>query len=437
MCHSRAKWLLVVLFISCGIIVSAQTGNTSNPNNGRENDPYSKYGIGEFWNGNNTVLRGMGNVTSAFESPYEVNSDNPASYSFLQRTTFEAGAMASTRTISASGLSYTTGTATLAYLNLGIPINKNSGLCLGFRPYTRSYYSLVDTINNSPIGAVARSYNGEGNLNYAYVGAAAKYKGLSVGFNFGYMFGTLHNSTLTIPIDTAITNRSYEAAYTNYTRIGGLYWKGGLMYERRLDSDYTFRFGGTVTISQNVTERLNAYQISIFNFGDTLVNDTSSRSENSKGNLTLPLSYSIGVMIAKNDKWDLGIDYTATQWTGFKSTPDATLTSGIGNQSYKISVGGEYTPNANNIRNYFSRVTYRLGAYYGTDYLKINNTTIPFYGVTAGGSLPFRRSLSKLHLSFDVGRLGTTTNNLVQETYVRFTLGISFNDRWFIPRKYD
>jgi hypothetical protein len=444
MCHFPAKWLLLILCVTWGIHLSAQTGtsststNSSNPLSGRENNPYSKYGIGEFWNGNNTVLRGMGNITSAFENPYEVNSDNPASYSFLQRTTFEAGMMASTRSIAASGgYHYTTGTASIAYLNLGIPVNKNSGLCLGFRPYTRSYYSLIDTITGSPIGTVARSYNGEGSLNYAYLGAAVKYKGLSVGFNAGYMFGTFHNSSLTIPIDDSPTNRAYIGDYTNFTRIGGIYWKGGLMYERKIDSDYTFRVGGTFTISQNITERLSAYQISNYNFGDTIVNDTSSRLDNVRGALRLPLSYSIGVMIVKNDKWGLGLDYTATQWSTFNSTPDTSLKSGIGSSSYKISIGGEYTPNANNIRNYFSRVTYRLGFYYGNDYLNLNNNTLPYYGITAGTSLPFRRSLSKLHFSLDVGRLGTTANNLLQETYIRFTLGISFNDRWFIPRKYD
>ena len=312
-------------------------------------------------------------------------------------------------------------------------------MCIGFRPYSRVYYNLQDTIlgSQSPIGQVARSYNGSGGLNYAYVGAAAKFKGLSLGFNIGYMFGTLVSTTATVPIDTAVTNIAYTGQYTNYNRIGGIYWKGGFLYERKIDSDYTFRIGGTATIQQNITERLSSYQISSYNFGDTLVNDTAASAANQKGNLTLPLTYSIGVMICKNDKWDVGVDYTATNWAKFHSTPDTILNSGIANQSYRISLGGEITPNANNIRNYFSRVTYRFGLYYGTDYINPVNTSIPIYGITAGASLPFRRSLSHLHVALDVGRLGTTTNGLAQETYVRFTLGLSFNDKWFIPRKYD
>jgi len=443
MSHTRAKCLLILLLVTVGIRLSAQTTtastttNSSDPLSERENNPYSKYGIGELWNGNNTVVRGMANITSAYENPYEVNTDNPASYAFLQRTTFEAGAMGSTRILSAQGTSYTSGTATLAYLNLGIPINKNTGMCLGFRPYTRTYYNLADTIPNSPIGNVARSYNGSGGLNYAFVGAAYKFKGLSLGFNLGYMFGTIVATTATVPIDTNVYNRAYTAQYTNYDRIGGLYWKGGAMYERKIDSDYTIRIGGTVTIEQNLTERLSAFQISTFNFGDTLVNDTSASVQNQKGNLHMPMSYSAGIMVAKTDKWGVGIDYTATKWSQFNSAPDATLNAGIAAQSYKVSIGGEYIPNINDIRSYSSRCTYRFGIYYGTDYLDISGTQLPNYGFTAGMSLPFRRTLSKMHMALDVGRLGTTANNLVQETYIRFTLGISFNDRWFIPRRYD
>jgi hypothetical protein len=124
-------------------------------------------------------------------------------------------------------------------------------------------------------------------------------------------------------------------------------------------------------------------------------------------------------------------------WNGYHSSIDSDLNTNIANQTYRIALGGEYTPDLNNIRNYFSRVTYRAGLYYGTEYLSIGGTQLPVYGVTMGASLPFRRSLSHLHAAVDVGRLGLTTNNLLQETYLKFTLGITFNDRWFIQKRYE
>ena len=432
------KCLLVVLFLFATPTLFAQTSSSSDPLSNRENNPYSKYGIGELQNGNSTVLKGMGNITSAFENPYEINSDNPASYSFLKRTTYEVGMTASTRNVNGGGSSYTTGTATLSYLTIGMPVGKNAGLCFGFKPYTHSFYSLVDTIfSGSPLGETVRSYNGDGGLNYAYIGAAYQYKGFSIGANVGYMFGSITSTTEVASIDTVLTDRSYTANFSNYTRIGGIYWKGGAMWEHKLDSNYTLRIGGTVTISQNLTERLDAYQVSVYNFGDTIVNDTSSYSGESRGKLKLPMSYSIGAMLLKNGNWSIGIDYTATKWSGFNSSPNLTMNDFVAKSSYKASIGGEYTPDANNIRNYYSRITYRFGLYYGTDYLTFQNTQLPLYGLTLGASLPFRRSFSHLHTSLDIGRIGTNTNSLIQETYVRFSLGMSFNDLWFVKRKYD
>ena len=437
MCNLRSKLLFVALLAFRSIHSSAQTSTTSNPTNGRENNPYTKFGIGELSNGSSVALKGMGNITSAFENPYEINTDNPASYAFLRRTTFEIGAMGSSRTIDGSGLSYTTGTATLSYLTIGIPVNKNGGLVLGFRPYSKVYYSLVDTIFNSPIGSALRSYSGDGGLNYAYAGAAAKWKGLSVGFNLGYLFGTTQYTTAMIPIDTLATNNGYTTRYDDYVRIGGLYWKGGVMYETKIDSGLTLRIGGTISIGQNITERLNAYQVAAYNFGDTTVNDTVNYAGQQKGRLKLPMSYSAGISLSKEDKWNVGIDYTATQWSDFNSSPYTYMNTNVASGSYKFSAGVEYTPDINNIRSYFSRCTYRFGGYYGLDYLKINGNDIPYYGMTAGASLPFRRSLSRLHTALEVGRLGSTSAGMIQETYVRFSLGVSFNDLWFIKRKYD
>lgn len=441
---SRTKCLLLSALLMPGIQSIAQTGTVSNPNNGHDNNPYSKYGLGELANGNNTVLRGMGNVTSAYENPYTVNADNPASYSFLRRTTFEAAGTGISRSITDGTQHYTTGTATIAYLNVGFPVGKRGGLVLGFRPYTQMYYLMQDTMSAtttppSPLGQLLKVYNGEGSLNLPYVGASYQYKGLSIGANLGYLFGTLRTTSAVVPnyLDPANTG-VYTSEFSNYTRIGGLYWKGGLMYAHTFDSSYTLHIGGTLSLNQDLTQRLTQYQIASYNNGltDTSRVDTVYNPGELKGKMTMPLSYSGGIMFGKTDKWSIGVDYAATQWSNFKSLPDVQRMTGVGSSSYRLSIGGEFTPDINSIRSYFSKVTYRLGAYYGKDYLRVNNTDLPFYGLTFGGSFPFRRSLSRVHAAFDIGKLGTTDNGNMSQTHVRFTLGASFNDLWFIRTRY-
>jgi len=437
--HYRAKYLLFLLSLVVCVKASAQTSTVSNPLSERENAPYSQYGVGELWNGNNAALMGMGNITSAFTSVYEVNSDNPASYSFLGLTTYELGMTASYRTVATNTASYGTGTVSLAYLNIGIPIpvhNKDFafGLSFGLRPYTHMYYSMDDTIATA-IGRTARYYSGQGAMNFGYIGVAARYKGLSLGANVGYMFGDLRNSTSVVDIDDSI--RAYDAEFSKYNKIGGLYWKGGALYQADLNKDYSINIGATITLQQSLNVTQNTYNIGSFNYGDTLVQDTTLNSSTKEGKLTMPMSYSFGVLLSHQSNWSVGIDYSATQWSHFRNSVDSTMSLGVGNQSYKLSVGGEYTPNPTSIRNYLAKVTYRLGFYYGTDFVNLQSTSLPVYGITFGGSLPFKRTTSRIHAAFDIGRLGTKTNGLIQQTYVRFTLGVSFNDRWFRKKAYD
>lgn len=447
MYHCRPKQVITFLLaLSCFRVFGQTTTSGSNPLNGRENNPYSRYGIGELRNGNNTVLRGMGSITSAYANPFSVNTDNPASYASLKRTTFEVGATGTNRnihgTINGTDASYRTGSASVAYMNLGLPVGKNAGLCIGFRPYSTAYSRLEDTLSatttpSSPIDTVIRSYLANGGLNYAFIGGSAKYKGFSLGVNFGYLFGKFNNSNVLIPASYYSINNAFYSQFVSNNRIGGILWKAGLQYEFKVDSLHMLRVGGTVSLGQQMTEHYQEQHLAAYSFGDTVIRDTSFNSGELKGKLTLPLSYSGGIMYMRPGRWSVGIDYSATDWSSFSSQSSGTMNIGIASTSYKMGIGGEYTPGAENSRRYLSRATYRLGASLGNDYLQLSGLQLPFYNVTAGFSLPFRRSLSQLHTAVEVGALGTKDNGLVKQNFVRITVGLSLNDLWFIRPKYN
>jgi hypothetical protein len=78
-----------------------------------------------------------------------------------------------------------------------------------------------------------------------------------------------------------------------------------------------------------------------------------------------------------------------------------------------------------------------MGMFYENSYLYLNGTQINSYGMTFGVGLPLSRSRSTLNLSAELGRIGTTSNNLLKEDYAKFTLHIMLNERWFIKRKFD
>ena len=37
----------------------------------------------------------------------------------------------------------------------------------------------------------------------------------------------------------------------------------------------------------------------------------------------------------------------------------------------------------------------------------------------------------------EIGSRGTTDNNLIKENFIRFGIGLTLNDRWFIKTKYE
>lgn len=421
------KRLTTVLFFFSAI-AAAQAQNAT-----KENAPYSRYGIGEIKEGGSMNLRGIGNAHAAYANTHTVNTENPASYSFLKLTTYEAGLEASLRSIQAGNGQdkYKSGTLALSYLNIGIPIGKNFGMALGLKPQSRVYYHIADSSVIPGIGNTVRDYIGEGGLNYVYGGLAGKYKGFSLGFNLGYSFGTINNTNRLTNLDTTAVLNS---EFLRQTNIGGLYWKGGAQYETRLNNTLGLRLGATAQIEQSLNATRNDYRMQFYYGGNGgRVNDSAFASGNISGKIVLPLSYSGGAQLF-GDNWNANLSFNATQWGNFRNfeQPDS-----LASQTWSIQAGGEYTPDPLNLTKYLQRVTYRLGFSYGTDYVQLRGQEMNYFTVAAGISFPFRRSTDRIHTVFEYGQRGTLKNALLKESFYRFGVGISLNDRWFIKRKYD
>jgi hypothetical protein len=397
----------------------------------RENIPYSKYGIGALENSSGIALQGMGDISTAYRNDYIMNTDNPASYASLKLTTYEGGIRASMNSLSSGNLSYNTGTVGLAYMSLGIPIGKKAGICIGMRQVSNVFYNSADT-SYSAWGKTQGLYSGSGSLNFLYLGVSYRlFDALSVGVNAGYLFGQIRNSVVLNNIDT-ITN-VYNSDFSRFNNIGGLYWKAGLLYEKRIKKNIDLRIGATFTMKQNIKNTLTEYWTSNYSLADSIILDTAYRAPSTDGKIVMPMSYTLGIQLAKMDNWNVGIEYAATHWTQYTNfgNPDS-LTD-----AYKIAIGGEILPSAGNTRNYWSRVSYRAGLYFGRDNIYLNGVYQNFYGFTLGASMPFKRTFSHIHAAIDIGTTGKSDNGLIKQDYFRLLLGFTFNDKWFVKRKYD
>jgi hypothetical protein len=167
--------------------------------------------------------------------------------------------------------------------------------------------------------------------------------------------------------------------------------------------------------------------------------DTFSYRPSYKGSIYIPLMQSIGIGIKSGDKLTVLLDGGFQQWSKYSFFGDNQKLRDM----YKGAIGIQYLPNRSAIGSaaYLKRINYRIGARYNTGYLVLNNKSISEYAFSAGLGLPAGggrfKLFTMLNISAEYGVYGTTQNQLIQEKYVRFVLGLTFNDRWFIKTKYD
>lgn len=406
----------------------------------QDNSPYSRYGLGDLNNNQNTVNRGMGGVSQAYADPQSVNFINPASYSSLLLTTFDVGIEGGARSISDKNTSFNSGFGTLSYLQIGIPIRKKWGLNLGLRPVTRVSYNIQESRDQIFYDTlkmpVASRYQGSGGLYQLYAGTGVGIGNFSIGVNVGYLFGNIENNTRVIyPVSDI--NSSRHMSRISYSSF---FYKVGVQYKAKLNKDMDLTIGATGSLKQNMTASQETLSESlIYNAGsDDFTNlDTVKYEKGAKGTVVYPQELGAGFMLRKLDKWMIGMDFNTTQWNNFTKygSPDSLQ------NAWKVSLGGQFVPNAMALSGYWNRVAYRLGVYYGLDYLRLNGQDMNSMGFTIGAGLPVRRmpysnQYSMINLAFDVAHRGNS-NTALKENIYRVSLGFTLSDRWFIKKKYD
>jgi hypothetical protein len=101
----------------------------------------------------------------------------------------------------------------------------------------------------------------------------------------------------------------------------------------------------------------------------------------------------------------------------------------------KITVGGEWTPNAYDARNFLKRVSYRMGASYATPYYNIKGVEGPKeLSVSIGLGLPIFNQWTNpraSQLNISAQWVHTSAKDLITENTFRINVGLTFNERWF------
>lgn len=416
-----------------------------------QNSPYSRYGIGDLVKSGNVVTRGMGGISQAYSDAQTLNFLNPASYANLQLTTFDFGVESGYRRLTdPSKQTFSSGYGTLSYLQLGVPLKQGRGwgLDLGLRPVSKVNYNITRSDSLTSIGSPASyQYQGSGGLYQVFVGTAYRIKGISLGVNAGYMFGSIQRSTsVQYPTDSLGVG-PFPTLYSEKTAIKGFFWNAGLQAHVKLSKKISMELGATgsnQTTLNTSTESLN--ETVYYNTDPTDPSahnqDTASYVSGQKGTLIYPKSFGVGVLVHNAGNWSVGADYTSSQWKDYRFNGQ---TDSVQN-SWMLRLGAQVVPDiSGQSTSYWSLVAYRVGFYTGQDYLRYGGANLKEYAFTVGLGLPVRNfsraytgsnQYSLINTAFEFGRRGSTATNPISENFLKISVGFSLSDIWFIKQKY-
>lgn len=405
--------------------VMAMTVNAQNTTS-----PYSMYGYGILSDHATSTQRQMGSIGVAMNSGRQVNVMNPASYAATDSLTFlfDMGAdmsMIWSKEGSAKEFAFGGG---VDYLTCQFPIGKHLGGSLGLLPVTSVGYAFGNEIKHGTM-----ENQGTGGINELYLGLAAQYFGVSLGFNIGYDFGTIANDVFSTPTGQGNSKFEHVMEIRDWNIVIG--------------AQYTFKPARFSKMVFGLT-----YQPKKTFHGDTraTVQEQSQDSKPDtvasmklKGNYYQPNSIGAGVSYTyeKASRWTVELDY---KWEGWKDCkysplyslddPETMVFQGMNfNDRWRVAAGTEFIPKLRG--NYGERMSYRFGAYYCNDYLKIGSNSVKEYGVSCGFGFPAPEGKTMVNLGFEWKHRQASPSQLISENYLNITLGINFNEVWFFKRK--
>jgi hypothetical protein len=423
------KRFFVLPLIAAGYLLNAQTIG---------NSPYAAFGIGDVKYDNTTDISAMGGISTAYIWDFNnsFNFSNPAANKNLELTTLKIEGSNENNFFKSNqdNMSVTKHSTYLSNVTIAFPISSKVKFGMGYQPYSSKKYTVLTNETLASGSTQASLYRGDGTI--STVQAALSYQitpEFALGLRSNFFFGNLYDINELTFSDAELIN-----GYETKNKVKTFNFTLGTAYQKKLQNDKKLTLGATYTLgATGMMETRYTNSTYYYTAGETKNNISIIDEKYSEDKNLIPMEFSLGAGYGKDGKWFLGtqVDYKKGETIQFLGQPF------VNENSYKVSAGGWYLPNYNNFRNYFSRVTYRYGAYYEKGNLAFNGTNVNQFAITGGMSFPFEnRSASRMSgidLGIELGKRGTLDNNLIRQNFINLKIGINFADKWFNKRLYD
>lgn len=396
--------------------------------------PYSSLGVGIVNKASNGILNGMGGTSYAMQDPYYINFRNPASYASFDSLSFVADAAASiySSNLQSNDIRQKNTYARPDYITIGLPVTRHWRTSVGLVPFSTIGYNVINKKTLENIGDVSYEYSGNGGIHQLYWGNAFRIcKGLSIGLNASYMFGSLFNYSNTEFDGGNFYNSHIEDSYY----LDGIYLTGGLQYFFNIKTNHRIGIGAVYSNTAYIWAKeklLVNYYEGTYNTYTTY--DTAYYDNATRGNVHIPQSVGAGLSYTYKDKLTIAADVTWQNWDkyNFMGHGDS-LTNAL-----SASIGAQFIPDPLSPK-LFKRMSFRIGAKYSTGDFVILNKPISEFGVSLGVGIPLTtfNTHSSINILFEYGKLGTLADDLTKQNYFRFTLNFTLQEKWYQRMKLD
>jgi hypothetical protein len=423
------------------------------------NSPFSSYGIGESNGLDHSTFLGVGNATISMVDSTVLNFYNPASYSSIGKgqPLFSFGTSSRLSVYKEGSANEFNSNTSIQHFAFGLSFAKRLGMAFGLQPYSRRGYDFNsgDFIESD---SITYTYQGSGTINKAFLGLSADIikrdsTRLSVGANFGYLFGNVSNIRKAVLFGTSQNGGVGIKTYD----VRSIHCDFGLSFSHQFTPNHSVGVYATFDPLQklNATYEEGIYYASQVNNPNTY--DTSFYLSSTTGTLTnvSKLTYGLSYKYRFTDSEKIQrklhpeiavyATYSTSNWSKFENTYSSDTSTTFFNTS-KLSFGVQFMPEAEFQLNtattgFLARVRYRAGFYSYTLPYATNGEQVSDFGTTFGFGIPVsvQKSLSSINFGFSVGSRGVADQTQLKENYYGISLGITIApgeaEKWFRKRK--
>ena len=431
--------LTVFAFFLAGTLLHAQDGEYSGFT------PYSVYGVGQVLTPGTAYNKSMGGTGIATRNIKYINYLNPAAVTARDTLSFMVDmSLSQNNSVFRQGdIKSANNLTNINDLAISFPIYKSSAMMLGVAPYSATGYGFGSVYDDQALigrsGSAGYTSTGQGSLYQLFIGGGATFwKRISIGAEWIHYFGTIAKNSKVV-----FGNSAYYGISSGYgLMLRGDTGKFGLQYEQSFAGGYKLTVGATYKLRTDLKGIVTDYSISSGAAQSDTLRFRTDTLALSKNRPSFGSEMAVGISFGAANRWRAEVDYTRSNWSNsnFDVTPGLAVSGGStfsATCSESLRAGFEYIPNANDIRYYMRKCTYRAGAYWDRSCFLLDGNNIDAYGITLGITFPVFRYHNGVTLTADLGRRGSIADNMIRETFVNFTVGFNLFDYWFIKHQYE